>query len=36
WRQEYNAERPHSSLGYLTPNRFADSFLTPDSISYSY
>lgn len=35
WRQEYNYERPHSSLGYLTPNRFADSFLTPDSISFS-
>ena len=35
WRQEYNDERPHSSLGYLTPNRFADSFLTPDSISFS-
>ena len=26
WRQEYNDERPHSSLGYLTPNRFAESF----------
>ena len=35
WRQEYNYERPHSSLGYLTPNRFADSFLTADSISFS-
>lgn len=35
WRQEYNDERPHSSLGYLTPNRFADSFLTADSISFS-
>ena len=23
WRQEYNEERPHSSLGYLTPNEFA-------------
>jgi putative transposase len=33
WRQEYNDQRPHSSLGYLTPNRFADSFLTADSIS---
>jgi putative transposase len=31
WRQEYNEERPHSSLGYLTPNRFADSFLTANS-----
>jgi putative transposase len=23
WRQEYNQERPHSSLGYLTPAAFA-------------
>ena len=23
WRTEYNEERPHSSLGYLTPNEFA-------------
>lgn len=23
WRQEYNAERPHSSLGYRTPSEFA-------------
>jgi len=23
WREEYNGERPHSSLGYLTPNEFA-------------
>jgi transposase InsO family protein len=22
WRQHYNAIRPHSSLGYLTPNEF--------------
>jgi hypothetical protein len=22
WRQHYNAVRPHSSLGYLTPNQF--------------
>ena len=33
WRQEYNSERPHSSLGYLTPNQFTDNFLTADSIS---
>jgi putative transposase len=32
WRQEYNDERPHSSLGYLTPNKFAESFLTADSM----
>ena len=23
WRQEYNAERPHSSLDYRTPEEFA-------------
>jgi putative transposase len=23
WRRAYNEERPHSSLGYLTPNEFA-------------
>ena len=23
WRNEYNSERPHSSLGYRTPNEFA-------------
>ena len=36
WRQEYNDERPHSSLGYLTPNRFATSFLTAASMSNPY
>jgi len=24
WRHEYNSERPHSSLGYRTPNEFAE------------
>jgi putative transposase len=23
WRDEYNGERPHSSLSYRTPNEFA-------------
>ena len=23
WRHEYNSTRPHSSLGYLTPNEYA-------------
>jgi putative transposase len=23
WRHDYNEERPHSSLGYLTPRQFA-------------
>lgn len=36
WRQEYNQERPHSSLGYLTPSSFADRFLTADSMPVSY
>jgi putative transposase len=24
WREEYNGQRPHSSLGYRTPNEFAE------------
>jgi putative transposase len=24
WQNEYNCERPHSSLGYRTPNEFAE------------
>jgi putative transposase len=32
WHQDDNSERPHSSLGYLTPNRFAESFVTADSM----
>lgn len=36
WRREYNSERPHSSLGYLTPQQFAKTFLTADSKSFSY
>jgi putative transposase len=27
WREEYNNDRPHSSLGYLTPSQFADAFI---------
>jgi putative transposase len=26
WRKHYNAVRPHSSLGYLTPNAFAKKY----------
>jgi len=26
WRDDYNNQRPHSSLGYLTPSQFADAF----------
>jgi putative transposase len=29
WRAEYNLERPHSSLGYLTPVEFADRAPSP-------
>jgi hypothetical protein len=29
WRIEYNTERPHSSLGYLTPEEFVASIRTP-------
>src|SRR5580700_705869 len=29
WRSEYNMERPHSSLGYLTPVEFADRAPSP-------
>jgi putative transposase len=28
WQQEYNEERPHSALGYLTPSAFAASLRT--------
>ncbi len=28
WRVDYNAARPHTSLGNLTPNEFAKSQLT--------
>ena len=29
WRQHYNQERPHSSLGDLTPNEFAEKHRNP-------
>lgn len=35
WRQEYNEERPHSSLDDQTPKEFAERFLTADSRSIS-
>ena len=31
WRFDYNAERPHSSLGYLTPHEFAADWLAAHS-----
>ncbi|MCY1200642.1 Integrase core domain protein [compost metagenome] len=41
WRVEYNTERPHSVLGYLTPEQFAQTherqqLLTLDSMSAPY
>ncbi len=33
WRQEYNEERPHSSLGYRTPRQFVKELLTADSMA---
>ena len=30
WRQHYNEVRPHSSLGYLTPNEFTKSLKKSD------
>ncbi len=41
WRVEYNTDRPHSALGYLTPAQFAQAhqkkaLLTLDSMSASY
>jgi putative transposase len=29
WRDEYNAERPHSSLNYQTPNEYAEAYAKP-------
>jgi putative transposase len=26
WRTDYNLNRPHSGLGWLTPNEYADTF----------
>ena len=31
WRREYNTERPHSSLGYLTPEEFAAACVASNS-----
>ncbi len=31
WRQDYNHVRPHSSLGYLTPQEYAETIATKNS-----
>jgi len=28
WRQDYNQQRPHSSLGWLTPEEFREKNIT--------
>ena len=33
WRTEYNCDRPHSSLGYLTPVEFASKAASPFAVS---
>jgi putative transposase len=33
WRVEYNCERPHSALGYLTPKEFAVWTASPSAVS---
>jgi putative transposase len=32
WRIEYNCERPHSALGYLTPSEFAGRAASPSVV----
>ena len=33
WRQHYNEDRPHSSLGYRTPKQFKDEHKQRDQAS---
>jgi putative transposase len=33
WRTEYNSQRPHSALGYLTPEEFARKAASPSRVS---
>ena len=33
WRSEYNLQRPHSALGYLTPREFAARAASPSAVS---
>jgi transposase InsO family protein len=32
WKEGYNTRRPHSSLDYLTPDRFAESYKHPKTV----
>lgn len=32
WRRHYNAVRPHSSLAYLTPNKFKQQYCSTEAI----
>lgn len=36
WRLHYNAERPHSALGYQTPNEFAGRAIAPAGLRSGY
>ena len=33
WRSDYNAERPHKALGYLSPKRYAEKFAGDAALS---
>ena len=33
WRREYNAKRPHSALGYLSPEQFVRNFAKKSNLS---
>lgn len=33
WMHEYNNERPHASLGYLSPNQYLQRYYAENSLS---
>ena len=33
WRQDYNTERPHKSLGYLSPIKYAELKRSEEALS---
>jgi putative transposase len=35
WGQDYNLQRPHSALNYLTPSEFARHFTSPQNCKFS-